>query len=217
MSSIAFIGRRRGRDDRILSGARSRRGRAVGIDAIIGTVSTSSTKPEDLPTRSLPPARRDAIHRALLAGLLGNVGMKTDDVRVHRRARARSSTSSPAPACSAASRSGSMAGELVETTQLYARTVAAHRPAMGRAASAEHLVKREYTEPHWRARRPTSSRTSGSRCTGCDRPAARRPLRADRPEDRRARCSSTPPWSRASTTPTPSTSATTATSSARSS
>ena len=37
---------------------------------------------------------------------------------------------------------------MTETTRLYARTVARIDPELGRAA-AEHLVKREYLDPHW--------------------------------------------------------------------
>ena len=43
-----------------------------------------------------------------------------------------------------------MAAELVETTKLYARTVAAIRPEWIERAAA-HLIKRTYSEPHWHA------------------------------------------------------------------
>jgi len=42
-----------------------------------------------------------------------------------------------------------VAAELVETTKLYARTVAGVHPLWVEKAAA-HLVKRELTDPHWR-------------------------------------------------------------------
>ena len=41
-----------------------------------------------------------------------------------------------------------MAFELVETSQLFARTVAKLEPEW-LAAAAPHLLKRSYSEPHW--------------------------------------------------------------------
>src|SRR4029077_3638264 len=47
-----------------------------------------------------------------------------------------------------------MAAELVETSRLWARTLAAIEPARGEPVAA-HLVKRSYSEPRW-------SRSQGS-------------------------------------------------------
>ena len=43
------------------------------------------------------------------------------------------------------------AAELVETTRLYARTVARIEPEWVEGL-AEHLLKRSYAEPHWEKR-----------------------------------------------------------------
>ena len=59
----------------------------------------------DVPTRDLPRERQEAIHRALLAGLLGNVGVKKDK-REFEGAAEKSSPSFPARHCSSAARSG---------------------------------------------------------------------------------------------------------------
>jgi ATP-dependent helicase HrpA len=45
-----------------------------------------------------------------------------------------------------------MAGELVETTRLWARTVARIQPEWAESVGA-HLVKRSYSEPHWSSKR----------------------------------------------------------------
>lgn len=92
--------------------------------------------------------RNDAIHRALLTGLLGNVGLRTEP---HEYTGARNTKFYIFPGSSLFQQKPPwvMAGELVETTRLYARTVAPVKPQWIERA-AEHLVKREYAEPHWR-------------------------------------------------------------------
>jgi ATP-dependent helicase HrpA len=98
------------------------------------------------------PASPDAIHRALLAGLLSHVGTwdrAKGDYRGARQARfsvaSRSSLAKSSPAWL-------MAGELVETGRLWARTVARIDPSWIEPL-AEHLVKRSYGEPGWHRRR----------------------------------------------------------------
>ena len=94
------------------------------------------------------PRRYDAIHRALLAGLLGNVGMKTGDFE-YTGARGTKFNIFPGSGLFRSKPRWVVAGELVETTRLYARTVAGIDPRWVERVAA-HLVKREYTEPHWR-------------------------------------------------------------------
>src|SRR5688572_14857199 len=94
------------------------------------------------------PRRYDAIHRALLAGLLGNVGMKTGDFE-YTGARGTKFHIFPGSGLFRIKPRWVVAGELVETTRLYARTVAGIDPRWVERVAA-HLVKREYTEPHWR-------------------------------------------------------------------
>lgn len=94
------------------------------------------------------PRRYDAVHRAVLAGLLGNVGMKTGDFE-YTGARGTKFHLFPGSGLFRANPRWVVAGELVETTRLYARTVAAIDPRWVERV-AGHLVKREYTEPHWR-------------------------------------------------------------------
>src|SRR5204863_4076108 len=95
----------------------------------------------------IPPAKADAIHRALLTGLLSNIGHKTD---LHEYTGARGSKFNlfPASTLFRPKPPWVMAAEMVETTRLYARTVARIQPEWAERAG-EHLVKRSYSDPHW--------------------------------------------------------------------
>jgi ATP-dependent helicase HrpA len=91
-----------------------------------------------------------AIHRALLAGLLGNVGMKEeggDSPGGYTGARGIKFRVHPG---SWAKKAGKwiVAAELVETTRLYARTVAAIEPRWLEEIGG-HLLKRHRDNPHW--------------------------------------------------------------------
>ena len=107
--------------------------------------------PPEVPTRDLPRERQDAIHRALLAGLLGNVGVKKDK-REYEGARGRKFSIFPGSALFKRSPEWVMSAELVETTRLYARTVG---PAKADWVErlADHLVKRTHTDEHWNRER----------------------------------------------------------------
>ena len=97
------------------------------------------------------PAEPEAIHRALLAGLLGSIGEKTErgDFLGPRGLRF---VVAPGTPLKAHPPRWIMAASLVDTSRVYARTVASVEPAWIEAA-ARHLVKREYTEPEWDAER----------------------------------------------------------------
>src|SRR5688572_4931333 len=88
-----------------------------------------------------------AIHRSLLAGLLGNVGMKTESFE-YLGTRGSKFHVFPGSALFKRKPQWLMAAELVETTKLYARTNAKIDP-MWIERAAEHLVKRTYGEPRW--------------------------------------------------------------------
>ncbi len=88
-----------------------------------------------------------AIHRALLAGLLSNVAMRSDAFEYTGAGNARFYLW-PGSGVFAAKPEWIMAAELVETTRNYARTVAKINPAWIEPL-AGHLVKRTYSQPHW--------------------------------------------------------------------
>ena len=99
-----------------------------------------------------------AIHRALLAGLLGNVGMKEGDEPAQgARADPQSGAYAGARGIKFWVHPGSgtkkpgkwiVAAELVETTRLYARTVASVEPQWLEDLGA-HLLKKHRDNPHW--------------------------------------------------------------------
>ena len=73
-----------------------------------------------------------------------------------------------------------MAAELVETSRLFARTVAAIDPAWAEPLAGD-LAKRTYPSRTGRRSRAPASPTSGSRCSACRSSCARRSTRTDRP------------------------------------
>ncbi len=95
----------------------------------------------------LAPQKADAIHRALLSGLLSNIATRTD---AHEYTAARNVKTNIHPGSGLFKRRPGwiMAAELVETTRLYARTVAPIQPQWVEKL-ASHLVQRTYSEPHW--------------------------------------------------------------------
>ncbi len=91
----------------------------------------------------------DEIHRAMLSGLLSHVGCRQQGKdRDFLGARGSRFFVFPGSGLFAKPPKWAMAAELVETTKLYARTVARIEPEWIEAA-AGHLVKRSYSEPHW--------------------------------------------------------------------
>ncbi len=96
------------------------------------------------------PATYDAIHRALLAGLLSNVcqrkeqgeylGTRGNKVFIH-----------PGSGQFKARPAWIVAAEQVETTKVYARIVARVEPQWIEKAGA-HLVKQHHFDPHWERR-----------------------------------------------------------------
>jgi ATP-dependent helicase HrpA len=89
----------------------------------------------------------DAIHLSLLTGLLGNIGLK-DEEREYMGASGRKFTIFPASGLRKKSPQWLMAAELVETSRLFARTVAKIQPEWVEKL-AIHLLRHHYTEPHW--------------------------------------------------------------------
>src|SRR5437867_1163108 len=93
------------------------------------------------------PATYQQVHRALLAGLLGNVGTKTEEGN-YLGARGIRFWVHPGSGVGRKAGRWVMAAELTETTRLYARCVATVEIEWLELVGA-HLVKRHQYEPHW--------------------------------------------------------------------
>ncbi len=96
------------------------------------------------------PASYANLHRALLTGLLGHLGLKQEE-NLYLGARGRNFYLFPGSGLFKKRPRWVAAAELVETTRLYARTVARIEPEWVEGL-AGHLLKRSYAEPHWEKR-----------------------------------------------------------------
>ncbi|WP_255771691.1 ATP-dependent RNA helicase HrpA [Microbulbifer guangxiensis] len=96
------------------------------------------------------PASYEAIHRAILPGLLGNIGVR-DENKEFLGCRNRRFHIFPGSGQFKKPPRWVVAAQLLETSRLFAHTVARIEPDWVLAVS-EHLVKRGYSEPHYDAR-----------------------------------------------------------------
>lgn len=95
------------------------------------------------------PAEYHEIHKAILSGLLGNVGFRSEG---HEYLGSRGISFFIHPSSSIGKKAKwIVCAELVETTKLYGRIVAQIEPEWIEAL-APHLIKRNYSEPHWEKR-----------------------------------------------------------------
>jgi ATP-dependent helicase HrpA len=95
----------------------------------------------------------EAIHRSLLTGLLSNIGIKQGgNSREYLGARNSHFFIFPGSALFKKQPKWVMAAELVETTKLYARSVAHIQPEWVESIAGD-LIKKNYSEPHWEKKR----------------------------------------------------------------
>lgn len=99
------------------------------------------------------PADYATLHRALLSGLLSHVGLRSQGGdRDYLGARNRRFFVFPGSSVFPRQPKWLMAAELIETTRLYGRAVAAIEPEWIEPL-AGHLVKHSYASPRWQGRR----------------------------------------------------------------
>ena len=113
------------------------------------------------PGARFPADVADRVHISLLAGLLSHIGMQDADQKPGTRKRgmteftgARGARFAIFPGSALARKPPQwvVAAELVETSRLWARTVARIEPEWVEPLAA-HLVRRTYSEPRWDAKR----------------------------------------------------------------
>jgi ATP-dependent helicase HrpA len=90
----------------------------------------------------------DAIHQALLAGLLGNFGCKSDESGYYLGARGIRYLIHPSSPLQKKAGKWIMAAEITETTRLFGRCIARIEPDWLEKVGA-HLIKRSYFDAHW--------------------------------------------------------------------
>lgn len=93
-------------------------------------------------------ASYENLHRALLTGLLSFVAQKTDERNVFQAVRQQKAKVFPASTLHKTNTPWVMAFEMVETSQVYLRTLAKIEPEWILLA-ARDLLKYHYFEPHW--------------------------------------------------------------------
>ena len=96
-------------------------------------------------------ATYENLHSALLTGLLGNVGVKSDEDTHYLGARGIKFHIWPGSSLLKKAGKWIMAAELVDTTRLYARCVAQIQPEWLERVGA-HLLKKSWGEPRWEKR-----------------------------------------------------------------
>lgn len=101
------------------------------------------------------PAGYDAIHQALLSGLLGNIGFRSEDAKARKPgegaydgARGIKFGLHPGSVLAKKGPKWVVAAELTDTGRLMGRMAAEVRPEWIEEAG-RHLLQKSYTEPHW--------------------------------------------------------------------
>ncbi len=94
------------------------------------------------------PATYEQLHLSMLAGLLGNIGCKSEDDDWYLGARGIKFYKHPGANLSKKPGRWIVAAELVETTRLFGRGIANIEPQW-LPGIAGHLIKTQMLEPHW--------------------------------------------------------------------
>jgi ATP-dependent helicase HrpA len=98
------------------------------------------------------PADAARVHAAVVAGLLGHLGLREGESREYLGTRNSRFVLAPGSVLSKRPPRWVVVAELVETSRLFGRIAARIEPESVEALAA-HLVTRTYSEPHWDSRR----------------------------------------------------------------
>ncbi len=97
---------------------------------------------------NMQPASYEQLHLSMLAGLLGNVGYKLEDEEAYLGARGIKFHKHPGAHLSKKPGRWIVVAELVETTRLFGRGIAAIEPQWLEQVGA-HLLRKQVLDPHW--------------------------------------------------------------------
>ena len=133
--------------------------RAAAADGPSAHVAQLAARPGAEKPARVPGDLAERVHRSLLAGLLSHIGMREVPAGERRRgpaeftgARGARFAIFPDSVLARKPPRWVVAAELVETSRLWARVTAAIEPEWAEPLAA-HLIKREFSEPHWDGRR----------------------------------------------------------------
>ncbi len=133
--------------------------RIAAADGPSAHVAQLAAKPGTERASRVPSDLAERVHRSLLAGLLSHIGMRDAAAGQRRRgpaeftgARGARFAIFPDSVLARKPPQWVIAAELVETSRLWARVTAGIEPEWAEPL-AEHLITREYSEPHWDGRR----------------------------------------------------------------
>ena len=119
---------------------------------LVATLEEAGWKwPQALPA-TIDAARYAAVHKALLAGLLGNVGVKADAEAHYLGTRGLKFYLHPGSGLARRGTRWLLAAELTETSRLFARCAARIEPEWIEEVAGDR-VTRDWFEPHWERKR----------------------------------------------------------------
>ncbi|MFZ3205418.1 MAG: ATP-dependent RNA helicase HrpA [Pseudomonas sp.] len=149
------------RELRLAEGGDTHAGKADGYRSAQRHPTKGGQGPAQQASKPVKPAEQDeaaqrakgyaAVHKAILSGLLSQIGQKTEDGD-YLGARQRRFWVHPSSVIGRKKPTWIMASELVETTKLFARMVAKIEPDWIEPL-APHLIKKNHLEPHWEKKR----------------------------------------------------------------
>jgi len=96
-------------------------------------------------------ATYEQVHKALLTGLLSNIGYRTEDGQLYQGTRELRFYLHPGTTLGKRGGAWVLAGEIVQTSRVFARCVARIEPEWIEAV-ARHLLRRHWTAPRWEQR-----------------------------------------------------------------
>ena len=119
---------------------------------LVATLEESGWKRAAALPATIDAARYAALHKALLAGLLGNVGVKADAEAHYLGTRGLKFHLHPGSGLARKGTRWLLAAELTETSRLYARCAARVEPEWIEEVAGDR-VTRDWFEPHWERKR----------------------------------------------------------------